>query len=389
MTRPVLVPLFLLALIWSNPLKAEPKLYFSEDSNSNGLFLLNLSTGSATLVGSGITGVNGSTVGLTESDDPEILFGSRFSGVMIIAADGSGSTRLGTKTIEGMAYDRESGILYGAANGSFFTLNPTTGAVIQNLPGTLGSADVEGLAVMDGKVYGLADDGGLMVYDPGTNAWTLIGNIGMDFDQAGLAADPLRKVLYAKGNDSQDLFWIDPNTAAATVVGSTGLANGGGLGFVRLPSRPDARVTVGTKTVGSGVINDTGSGQILRASVSPRGSVPTTGFILVPLDEEDILIASAVARRIRPTFLYKESNITAQLLAGTWQSAILGASEEATISTRILPKSIKGKTASLRLTATSFQLGSARDTTGLKLAPQKRPKGSSSRPAPPRVPIQN
>lgn len=357
---------------------------------NNGLFQLDPATGASTLVGLGRTGVTTSTVGLTETGDPELLLGSRFFGMLQIAADGSGSTLIGTTGMEGMAYDPRSGILYGAINGEFFTVDPVTGSLIQTLaaPGD----DVEGLAALDGKIYGVTRESSrLLYYSPATNTWTLVGDVGVSIFNPGLASDPLRKTLYFKGL-GQNLYRIDPDTAAATLIGSTGISNGGGLAFVRSPSRPDVSVSgTGTSEIGAGVINSTGAGQVAR--IQPGSSRKSASyeakFKLTPLDKEDILKASAFVSRANPTVTYNGSNVTAEVLAGTWQSEILDPSESVTLSARFLSKNLRGRKASLFLTVASYLKPQAKDTAGMDIAaPRKqRPSLSKPNPAAPRVPL--
>lgn len=209
------------------PVQAGGILYFSEDFNSNGLHTLDTSTGASTSVGA--TGVTTATVGLAPSSSAGMLYGSKPFGLLHINSDGSGETLLGSMGIEGLAYD-PSGVLYGAINGQFFTVNAATGAQITGLaaPGL----DVEGLAWTSGVVYGLADGGTLLAYNIGVDSWTTIGSTGTDFDQIGLAYNAQAGVLYAKGNQDSYLYGINPSTANAWRIGDTGIADGGGLAYV-------------------------------------------------------------------------------------------------------------------------------------------------------------
>jgi hypothetical protein len=215
-------------------------LYFSRDSTGTGLYVLNQTTGAATLSGSGISGVTSSTVGLTESNDADILFGSKYAGLLLINADGSGASGLGSTGYEALAFDPTTGTLYGGINGNLTTVNQSTGGVLATLaaPGT----DVEGLTYGgNGKLYGLAGNGGsprgrLLAYDIASNTWSTVGDSSILFDLPGLAWDPFQNVLYAKGSQDTNLYRIDPATAATTVVGNTGIAQGGGLAFVAFPS---------------------------------------------------------------------------------------------------------------------------------------------------------
>ncbi len=207
-------------------------LYFSEDYNGNGLYLLDTNTGAATHVGA--SGVISSTVGLTESASPGLLYGSQYFNLLHINADGSGYVEVGDEMTEGLAFDPTTSTLYGVINGDFFTMDTATGAKLADLASS--PYYVEGLAWADGVVYGLGNGvgalGELFKYDIATNVWTSLGSIGLDMDQCGLAYDPQTGLLYAKGDQSSYLYSIDPTTLATTRVGDTGIANGGGLAFV-------------------------------------------------------------------------------------------------------------------------------------------------------------
>ena len=224
-------------------------LYFSQDSNSNGLYTLDTSTGLATHVGllGGGTGTVGATVGLAPSDDPGLLYGSSPGDLLHINSDGSGSSSFSAQTSEGHAYDSSTSTLYGSRDGGFFTLDPNTGTTISPLapPG----GDAEGITFGRGGVFGLNGNGSnqdqLAFYEPGTNSWSVIGTVlvsgtAIGGDNWGLAYDPDLDVLYALGNfyttgtaGSTGLLKIDPDTALATVIGLTGLEyTGGGLAYV-------------------------------------------------------------------------------------------------------------------------------------------------------------
>jgi hypothetical protein len=206
-------------------------LYFSQDNNTNGLYVIDTATGAATPAGAATTGVSGATAGLSLGNSASTLYGSLPFGLALINKDGSGFTSVGTTGIEGLEYF--GGTLYGAINGSFFTVDPSTGSSLVSLasPGV----DIEGLAYGNGVIYGLQgtnSNAGLYSYDIGLNAWSFIGATGAGFDQAGLAFDNELNLLYAIGTGSSNLYRIDPATAFATAIGPTGLqALGGGLAF--------------------------------------------------------------------------------------------------------------------------------------------------------------
>lgn len=210
-----------------------PTLYFSRDDNSE-LYVLDVNTAAATLVGQ--TGVTSDTVGLSESPDPGQLYGSTWEDLSVINADGSGFATAGTDDLdaEGLAYDPVNNILYKILNTNFATADQTTGATIDDLADP--PADSEGLAWRgtNGKVYawgnGTNDD--LYVYTPGTDSWALVGSSDVPTsDSAGLAWDSINDVFYGIAGDG-NLYRIDPDTAAATLIGDTGLDSGGGLAFL-------------------------------------------------------------------------------------------------------------------------------------------------------------
>jgi hypothetical protein len=217
-----------------------PTLYFSLD-DSNELYTLSTTDATPTLIGT--TGVDSSTVGLSESPDPGQLYGSTFTDLSVISADGAGFSTAGTNDLraEGLAYDPVNNLLYKIINEDFAIADQTTGATTNDLNDP--PEDLEGLAWRrtDGKIYGYggSDSSNLYAYTPGTDAWALVGDTGTpEADSSGLAYDPTLDLFYAIGEDGL-LYRIDPDTAAATLIGDTTLGadeDGGGLAF--LPIEP-------------------------------------------------------------------------------------------------------------------------------------------------------
>lgn len=210
-------------------------LFFSQDANANGLYVLDMETGEATLVGDGITNVSGATVGLAGRGVDDPLVGSTWTTLHDIAQDGSGTTQFSAVDAEGLAYDRSTDVIYAIINANFRSVSPTTGTIIETL--TSPGVDLEGLAADSdaGVIYAIGDTNLLYVYDIADDTWTEVGDTGFGWDQSGLAFDEVSGMLYAVGNDDNPggLYTIDPATAAATLVGDTGLAMAeGGLAWV-------------------------------------------------------------------------------------------------------------------------------------------------------------
>jgi len=205
-------------------------LYFSQDNNGDGLFEIDINTGAATLVG--ISGVTSNTVGLAPSADSAMLYGSSWASLLEIQTDGSGAVDLGGAGWEGLAYCSNNDTLYGAINGSFTTIDYSTGSNTATL--TAPGFDMEGLACdpATNTIYGIGNSTSLMAYDIGAGTWSTVGDVGVNLDSGGLAFDP-SGVLYAIGQGTAgSLIMIDPATAAATTVGALGTTGEGGLAWV-------------------------------------------------------------------------------------------------------------------------------------------------------------
>lgn len=218
-------------VIQANVAQADGILYFSRDgdSQSSGLYSLDTENGAANRLGD--SGVTSATVGLAEGPNADVLYGSKWAGLLVINSDGSGWDDRGGVGNEGLAYDLQNDVLYGAINGRFRTIDPATGNIILALisPGV----DIEGLAYGDGYVYGLArGETGLYRYDVASEQWGIVGSTEIVWDLAGLAYDSSTQTLYAKGRQSMNLYAINPDTASTSTIGSTGIAEGGGLAFV-------------------------------------------------------------------------------------------------------------------------------------------------------------
>ena len=238
MNKNILLAIALSLLSSSAIADAAGTLYFSQDNNANGLYVINTATGAATLSGAGITGVSSLTVGLSLGDRPGTLLGSTWTQINRINEDGSGATLVANVAAEGMEYIPATGTLYTILNQSFRTVNLTTGTIQTTLASP--SEDIEGLAYGNGVIYGLvgfgAGLGDLFSYNIAANTWTKLGNVGIQFFDPGLAFDPGLGLLYAIGNQDHNLYTINPNALATTLIGPTGLTTtSGGLAFEPVP----------------------------------------------------------------------------------------------------------------------------------------------------------
>ncbi|MGB2983313.1 MAG: hypothetical protein WBC63_05560 [Candidatus Bipolaricaulia bacterium] len=228
-------------------------LYYSQDWNDNGLFSLDTSTGSALHIGR--SGVTTAYVGLAPSDDPGQLYGWMPWLLGLIAVDGSGETVLaGSYTSgQGLAYDAEDDLLYSVWGNDLYRLDTSTGARVETLPSP--GMYMMGLThdPVRNLVYGIGRyNSNLMAYDPISRVWSTVGDTGLTWFGAGLAYDPANDILYAVGDaGGNNLYMIDPHSAALTLVGPTGLGghSTGGLAFlfelVRYRLRPVQVVPMG------------------------------------------------------------------------------------------------------------------------------------------------
>lgn len=138
---------------------------------------------------------------------------------------------LGYSSVQGMAFDRNTGTVYGSASGLLLTFDTTTGqANAITLTGKGGPPFLFGLAYDPNLdvLYGIDTTSTLFSIDTATGATKSIGAVGAGA-LLGLAFDPNSSTLYAAGG--QVLFLIDTSSGAWTSVWHTGIGPIGGLGY--------------------------------------------------------------------------------------------------------------------------------------------------------------
>ncbi|MEJ8566124.1 IPTL-CTERM sorting domain-containing protein [Elongatibacter sediminis] len=247
----VAVLLFATLSLTAGSATAQGTLYLVVDEGSDAFYTVNTTTAAVTQIG--MTGsIDASAEGLAPSPSPHTFLYSvdNSDNLDEVNIDGSGYIRItddmGSNCDRGLAYNTETGVLYGSDSDNLCSINPATGAVTELAP-TPGS-DTEGLAAdpVNNYVYGIDNDENLVRYDAGTDSWTTIGdtvNIS-DGNDIGVAYDPDSQTLYAVDNDGI-LYTVNTSTGEATEVGDTGLGSGldVGLAFVAGSAAPAERAT--------------------------------------------------------------------------------------------------------------------------------------------------
>jgi sugar lactone lactonase YvrE len=124
------------------------------------------------------------------------------------------------------------------------------GNIIGTAPSSPAPSQLDGLAfdANTGTLYGVDTVGNdLYTVNPQTGAATLVGDLGVNLGSFGLTFDTNRNRLYLTSlstNTNQGLYTVDPTTAAATLVGT-------GFGPVASPS-----TGVGINGLGYDPVND-------------------------------------------------------------------------------------------------------------------------------------
>lgn len=188
----------------------------------------------------------------------------------------------------------DASVLYGAVSitspantGTFGTIDPSTGAYTPIGPLNLVAGDVGGLAVhpVTGTIYLASTSGAdslLNVVNPSTGAATAIGgivNAGAATDVAALAIDCAGR-MFGFDRTTDAIVRINPATALAITVGSTGIAANGGqsLDFDGVSGTLYAWLHVSAGQIVFGSVN-TATGAVTPLTNGPdgtyEGAVPT------------------------------------------------------------------------------------------------------------------
>ena len=154
-----------------------------------------------------------------------------------IDTDTAALTNLGVTglTIDGIAMG--GGILYAADNGSrqLVTLNPATGAVDTVLGSYVNAGTIEAMAYRqsDDALFGIdLSNTNLVSFNTSTGEATIVGPLGTGENLAGMSFS-MDGTLYSIAHSSGNLFTVDPDTGAATLV-----ATGPGTGPLGLAVHP-------------------------------------------------------------------------------------------------------------------------------------------------------
>ncbi len=226
----IVVASILAASAWAQPIALT---VLSDTDDDDDLYRINLATGEATLVGS--LGSFDEVEGLSFQPGTGILFGFDQDDGELLTID----LASGTATVVGASADPSNnvGIAFNAAGELFLSeegdqqdlwrLDPDTGA--ETLIGSTGEQIIALAFDASGVLYGVSDSdnpgtagpptavSGLYTINTSTGASTLVGLLGVDFDDGGIAFDSAG-VLWGLDDDGE-IFNIDTTTGAGTIVG--------------------------------------------------------------------------------------------------------------------------------------------------------------------------
>ena len=129
------------------------------------------------------------------------------------------------------AVDHQGGSLYRLASRDLHQLDLHTGALEEFIDE---SAPVGSVAIAYGnsRLYAVSEQRSeLFAFDLNSRRWSIVGDTGHHWLNGGLAYDDAQGLLYAKRENDQRLYSVDPRDASIRPIGNTGILEGGDLAF--------------------------------------------------------------------------------------------------------------------------------------------------------------
>jgi hypothetical protein len=229
----------------------EPGLYGLQSWGQNGVYKIDESTGAATYISSlphetfcvGVSFLNGELYGCDiNPTEPHFLSYGRID----IPTGGYTGVHFqdGSMNWHGLASSDALGLTWAIDQNDGNNLKSTD---VNGIITVIGPAGIDGRAMAYDDTHGIlyatnwdwgAGEGRLYTLDIDTGAATLIGNLGVNCDMAGLAYDEVTQTLYL--NDcwagASDLYTVDVETGVATLVGPNGFEMIDGLAWIPEPA---------------------------------------------------------------------------------------------------------------------------------------------------------
>ena len=166
----------------------------------------------------------------------QTLIGSEYMGDDIYEIDGATGTptRIGggtTNTLPGLAYNPNTGRLFGTDEQNLYTVDLSDGNVILRL-GAHGAQRVTSLTFDAAYtvMYAVGYDGILYSISPATGTQTAIGALGAEPNRILALATNSAGTVYGTGT-ANELFTVNTATGAATLLGDITDINGNVFGF--------------------------------------------------------------------------------------------------------------------------------------------------------------
>jgi len=177
------------------------------------------------------------------------------------------------------------------STGSSHLYNIDTAARTATLIGSTGQPAMIGLVVdTTSTIYTISEEtnSGLWTLNATTGAATLVGRLGLNFQEGDMTIDPTSGTIYAANGSGDHLYTINKTTGAATLVGSFGASgrdisgmqffNGTLYGLSLNDSAPDTLVSINPTTGLATTIGTTGTN---FGVIAAMGRDPSDGNIYI------------------------------------------------------------------------------------------------------------